>query len=65
MSGDEYLKWHDGVEYDQATSMWRGYIESNDTGEQRFVDGTFDDRGDATVAAGKMLAEARSGTLSD
>jgi hypothetical protein len=62
VSDVNYLHWHDGVEYDAASDTWRGYIEDNDTGEQRFVEGTFDDRGDAIVAAGKMLAEARSGS---
>src|SRR5256885_14400520 len=29
MSGEQYLHWHDGVEFDEETQTWRGYIEDN------------------------------------
>ncbi len=63
MSAVNYFHWHDGVEYDAASATWRGYIEDNDYTDKRFAEGTYDDKGDAVVAAGKMLAEARRGEL--
>src|SRR4051812_40727416 len=44
-----YVHWHDGVEYDEASNTWRGYIEDNDYTEKRFAEGTFEDKGDAVV----------------
>jgi hypothetical protein len=61
MADDKYLHWHDGVEQDTATQTWRGYIEDNDYTEKHLTNDSFDDRGDAVVAAGKMLADARHG----
>jgi len=62
MSGEQYLHWHDGVEFDEATQTWRGYIEDNNVrSNKHLTEQTFDDKGDAIVAAGKMLAEARKG----
>ena len=61
MSEVNYFHWHDGVEFDEASQTWRGYIEDNDLAEKRLTDATFTDRGDAIVAAGEMLAQARAG----
>ena len=61
MSGEEYLHWHDGVEMDTATNLWRGYIEDNDYTRKVLSEETFAEKGDAVVAAGKMLAAARHG----
>ena len=61
MSGEQYLHWHDGVEFDQATQTWRGYIEDNNVrSNKHLTKQTFDDK-DAIVAASKMLSEARKG----
>ena len=58
----EYLHWHDGVEFDEATQTWRGYIEDNNfRSNKHLTEQTFDDKGDAIVAASKMLSEARKG----
>ena len=57
MSGKEYLHWHDGVEFDDATQTWRGYIEDNNVrSNKHLTEQTFDDKGDAIVAASKMLS---------
>jgi hypothetical protein len=61
MTDDTYLHWHDGVELDTATQTWRGYIEDNDYTEKHLTDERFEDKGDAVIAAGKMLAAARHG----
>ena len=62
MSGEQYLHWHDGVEFDEATQTWRGYIEDNNfKSNKHLTEQTFDDKGDAIVAASKMLSEARKG----
>jgi hypothetical protein len=62
MSGEQYLHWHDGVEFDEATQTWRGYIENNNfRSNKHLTEQTFDDKGDAIVATGKMLSEARKG----
>jgi hypothetical protein len=59
---EDYFHWHDGVELDVATQTWRGFIRSNDDHDKKVLtDDSFDDKGDAVVAAGKMLAEARHG----
>jgi hypothetical protein len=62
MSAEKYLQWHDGVELDTASQTWRGYIEDNDYTEKHLTDESFEDKGDAVVAAGKMLAAARHGS---
>jgi hypothetical protein len=59
MIDEEYLHWHDGVELDTATQRWRGYIEDNDYTRKVLTDQTFSKKGDAVIAAGKMLAAAR------
>jgi hypothetical protein len=62
MSGKEYLHWHDGVEFDEATQTWHGYIEdTNFSSNKHLTEQTFTDKGDAIVAASAMLAEARKG----
>jgi len=61
MIDEEYLHWHDGVELDTATQLWRGYIEDNDYTRKVLTDETFRKKGDAVIAAGKMLAAARHG----
>ena len=61
MSDDDYLRWHDGVELDTATNLWHGYIEDNDYTRKVLTQETFTDKGDAVIAAGKMLAAARHG----
>jgi hypothetical protein len=61
MSGEDYFRWHDGVELDTASQTWRGYIEDNDYTKKHLTEATFDDKGDAVVAAGDMLARARKG----
>lgn len=61
MSDENYLHWHDGVEFDTRSQTWRGYIEDNDYIHKHLTDATFEDKGDAVVAAGEMLRQARSG----
>jgi hypothetical protein len=61
MSTENYFHWHDGVELDVATQTWRGYIEDNDFTRKVLTDESFAEKGDAVVAAGKMLAAARHG----
>jgi hypothetical protein len=61
VSSTDYLRWHDGVEFDRESQTWRGYIEDNDYTEKHLTEATFADKGDAIVAAGDMLAKARSG----
>ena len=62
MSGEEYRHWHDGVELVDAESQtWRGYIEDNDYTRKYLTDATFQDKGEAIVAASRMLADARKG----
>lgn len=61
MSGEDYFRWHDGVELDPKSQTWRGYIEDNDYTEKHLTDATFEDKGDAVIAAGEMLARARKG----
>jgi hypothetical protein len=61
VSSTDYLRWHDGAEFDATSQTWRGYIEDNDYTEKHLTDATFVDKGDAVVAAGQMLAEARNG----
>ncbi len=64
MSGEDYLRWHDGVEFDAASQTWRGYIESNDDRTRKHLtEATFADKGDAVVAASDMLRDARKGTV--
>jgi hypothetical protein len=62
MSREKYLRWHDGVEFDTGSQTWRGYIEDNDYTEKHLTEESFEDKGDAVVAAGKMLAAARHGS---
>ena len=61
MSGENYLDWHDGVEFDAESQTWRGYIEANGSTRKHLTEATFVDKGDAVVAAGQMLAQARKG----
>jgi hypothetical protein len=61
MDPKEYRHWHDGVELDEESQTWRGYIEDNDYTTKHLTAETFDDKGDAIVAAGDMLARARHG----
>lgn len=56
-----YFRWHDGVEFDPTSQAWRGYIEDNEYTEKHLTEATFEDKGDAVVAAGDMLAQARKG----
>jgi hypothetical protein len=65
MSGTDYYRWHDGVEFDEASRTYRGYIEDNDYTSKHLTEATFEDKGDAVVAASKMLAEARRGNPPD
>ena len=46
MSGEDYLRWHDGVEFDAASQTWRGYIESNDDHSRKHLtEATFAEKG--------------------
>ena len=57
----EHLDWHDGVEVvDPVAQTWRGYIDDHDNHKHLTAE-VFEDKGDAVIAAGKMLAEARKG----
>lgn len=58
---ENYFRWHDGVELDEHTQTWRGYIEDNDYTRKHLTTETYADKGDAVVAAGAMLARARRG----
>ena len=61
LSGVNYLDWHDGVEVvDPVAQTWRGYIEDHDN-HKHLTAKVLEDKGDAVIAAGKMLAEARKG----
>ena len=62
MSGTDYYRWHDGVEFDEASRTYRGYIEDNDYTRKVLTTASFADKGDAVVAAGEMLRQARSGS---
>jgi hypothetical protein len=61
MSDENYFHWHDGVEFDNQSQTWRGYIEDNDYVRKVLTTATFEDKGDAVVAAGEMLSQARHG----
>ena len=61
VSTTDYFKWHDGAEFDPASKTWRGYIEDNDYTQKHLTEASYVDKGDAVVAAGDMLAEARRG----
>jgi len=62
MGGEQYLHWHDGVEFDEETQTWRGYIEDNNfRSNKHLTEQTFDDKADAIVPASKMRSEARKG----
>jgi hypothetical protein len=63
MSGENYLHWHDGVEFDAESQTWRGYIEPNGSTRKVMTEATFEDKGDAIVAASNMLRDARKGTV--
>jgi hypothetical protein len=63
MSGEDYLQWHDGVEFDADSQTWRGYIEANGSTRKHLTEATFADKGQAVVAASDMLREARKGTV--
>jgi len=63
MSGENYLHWHDGVEFDAESQTWRGYIEPNGSTRKVMTEATFADKGDAIVAASNMLRDARKGTV--
>jgi hypothetical protein len=61
MGDENYFHWHDGVELDEQSQTWRGYIEDNDYTRKHLTTETFADKGDAVVAAGEMLSQARHG----
>ena len=63
MSGENYLDWHDGVEFDAESQTWRGYIEATGSTRKVLTEATFEDKGRAIVAASDMLREARKGTV--
>ena len=64
MSGHgEYDDWHTGVEFDRATRTWKGYIKHNEGDKMHLTDESFDDKGDAAVAASDLLTTAREGRL--
>ncbi len=63
MSGEDYLDWHDGVEFDSESQTWRGYIEDNDRTRKHLTEETFAEKGHAVVAASDMLRKARLDTV--
>ena len=63
MSPENYLEWHDGVEFDAESQTWRGYIEDNEYTRKHLTQATFEDKGGAVVAASDMLRQARKGTV--
>src|SRR4249920_3090378 len=46
MSGEDYLQWHDGVEFDAESQTWRGYIEANGSTRKLLTEATFEDKGE-------------------
>ena len=58
---ENYVHWHAGVELDEQTQTWRGYIADNDYRQKHLTTETFTDKGDAVIAASAMLARARKG----
>jgi hypothetical protein len=60
---DDYDDWHTGVEFDRETRTWRGFIKHNEMDMMRLTDESFDDKGDAAVAASDLLRAARAGKL--
>jgi hypothetical protein len=59
MAEDFYGRWHTGVEVDTGTGRWRGYVAEPDSDRRNYVDGDFDDRATAAVAASDLLTELR------
>jgi hypothetical protein len=59
MAGDFYGSWHTGVEVDPGTGRWRGYVAEPDSNRREYVDGDFDDRAAAAVAASDLLTQLR------
>jgi|GraSoiStandDraft_8_1057269.scaffolds.fasta_scaffold1767844_1 hypothetical protein len=59
MAEDFYGSWHTGVTVVPATRRWRGYVAESDSGRREYVDGDFDDRAAAAVAASDLLTRLR------
>ncbi|HSD01378.1 MAG TPA: hypothetical protein VLB81_03365 [Gaiellales bacterium] len=60
---DAYDDWHTGVEFDRETRTWKGFIKHNEMDKMHLTDESFDDKGDAAVAASDLLSKARAGQL--
>ncbi len=60
---DAYDDWHTGVEFDRETRTWKGFIKHNEMDKMHLTDQSFDDKGDAAVAASDLLTKARAGQL--
>ena len=60
---DAYDDWHTGVEFDRETRTWRGFIKHNEMDKMHLTDASFDDKGEAAVAASDLLSAAREGKL--
>jgi len=60
---DAYDDWHTGVEFDRETRTWKGFIKHNEMDKMHLTDKSFDDKGDAAVAASDLLSKARAGQL--
>jgi len=60
---DAYDDWHTGVEFDRETRTWRGFIKHNEMDKIHLTDASFDDKGEAAVAASDLLSAAREGKL--
>jgi hypothetical protein len=59
MRDDFYGRWHTGVEVDPRSGRWRGFVTEPDSERREYVDGDFDDRAAAAVAASDLLTQLR------
>jgi len=65
MTEEYYGSWHSGVEVDPSTGRWRGYVADPDSPRRTYVEGDFDDRADAAVAASDLLTRLRGEAVVD
>jgi hypothetical protein len=59
MAADIYGSWHTGVEVDPATGRWRRYVAEPDSERREYVEGDFENRAEAAVAASDLLTRLR------
>jgi hypothetical protein len=59
MAEDFYGSWHTGVQVDPDSGRWRGYVAEPDSERREYVDGDFETRAEAAVAASDLLTRLR------